>query len=375
MTKKKVNKVELKGRVTRNRLQLIKNQIHSLSKQIEKNTKNGKKDVMLTFRLKQAHEKLKCFENKSSNALEDEVNIKKLAAKNAIKDYMIKVEKEYRKEHNIAGYSGARLYPNDSQNRKTNRHKLDEWKRLRGMKKRNAIEAGVEIEKRRIDIDNCDDCGTILIVDHESSRFICPTCGKTKILYSYVFDMKELCPSQWNTYNNHQSLTHMTKYMTQWERGFPEATPKVLETLITKGYSKYQLHDPQKATPHQTGKFIKKLPIPKLYQRADARLTKELCREPIPEFSSEEMNLLINQRNRLTSQTDGEKKRKTFNNSNFIRNLGRSAKMEQARLFRNYKTDLHIERSNDLEREIERQIQESKYMKKTVTFYPMYPAS
>lgn len=254
------------------------------------------------------------------------------------------------------------------------------WQNLRAHKKRYALLYNKEHPKARCNaIDTCPECQVDLVVDRELATSVCPNCGWTRNFASHIFESKEM--EKDDSGHRQQSLNHMQKFSSQFERGQASSTPEVLEALST-AYSKVHLHDPSKVQACRTGTLLKGLPeVPKAARRLPDRLTKELKGEGLPEFSSAQIQQLLQQRNRLRVPDDmaaealvmdaassaalsdeggggggtvaaQKKSRKSFNNQIFMRQLGRSSGMEPARIFPNPKTTrIHIERTRALEKE------------------------
>lgn len=249
----------------------------------------------------------------------------------------------------------------------------DRWQNLRAHKKRYALLYEKEHPKARSNhIDTCPDCQVDLVVDRELATSVCPNCGWTRQFASHIFESKEM--EKDDSGARQQSLNHMQKFSSQFERGQPSSSPEVLEALAV-AYSKVHLHDPSKVQSCRTSTLLKGVPdVPKAARRIPDRLTKELKGEGVPEFSSAQIQQLLMQRNRLRVPDDmaaealamdavlsaapadeavaTKKSRKSFNNQIFMRQLGRSSHMEPARIFPNPKTTrIHIERTRALEKE------------------------
>ncbi len=242
----------------------------------------------------------------------------------------------------------------------------EKWQNLRAHKKRYAVMYDKEHPKARTNlIDSCPDCVVDFVIDREMAIRVCPNCGRTEQFASHILEMKD--GEKDDNATRQQSLNHMQKFSSQFERGHPTAPMDVLEALSV-AYGKVHVHDPSKVQACRTSTLLKDLPgVPKSFKRAPDRLTKELKAEGIPEFSSQQILHLLNQRNRLRVPDDltaepkepgtdeggtTKKARKSFNNQIFVRHLGRSDHMEQARLFPNPKTArIHLERTRALEKE------------------------
>jgi len=234
----------------------------------------------------------------------------------------------------------------------------DRWKTLRSFKKRYSVMFNKPLAARKNIVDVCTKCKTERIVDKEASRSVCGHCGDTIIFASHIFEQKENDKEIDSTLvTRQQSLSHMSKFSSQFERGYPVASLDVLEKLCIE-YRKFHFQDPSKVLSCRTASLLKSIPsIPKIFRRAPDRLSKELKCESIPEFTSTELNGLLNQRNCLRLPEDKAKGgtgggRKSYNNTIFIRQFGRSNDLEIARLFQQAKTvKIHIERCRALEEE------------------------
>jgi hypothetical protein len=211
---------------------------------------------------------------------------------------------------------------------------------------------------RRNPIDTCEKCGLDRLVDKEMAITVCPKCGSNREFASHIFENKDVEKDETSN-TKQQSLSHMQKFSAQFERGYPHTPIDMLEQ-VSVAYQKVHLHDPMKVQPSRTAQFLKQNPlITKVVRRAPDRLTKELKRESIPEYTSQELTLLLNQRNRLRTSDDlvegGDKKhRKSFNNLMYMRQLGRANEFEQSRLYLQAKTyKIHTERTREMESECE----------------------
>ena len=240
----------------------------------------------------------------------------------------------------------------------------DRWKLLRAHKKRYAVRFGQEGPSVRINpVDVCPDCGVDREVDRETAISVCPKCGTTRTFASHIIDTKDVEKDDNHT-TRQQNQSHMQKFANQFERGYPCTPMSVLESVAVE-YSKYHLHDPAKVQSCRTTQLLKGLKnLPKTFKKAPDRMTKELKRESIPEYTSAENSQLLNQRNRLRMPEEvsigpsGEEKKhkKSFSNQIYMRQLGRANRLEISRLFPHAKTlKIHMERTRAMEKECEMQ--------------------
>jgi hypothetical protein len=274
----------------------------------------------------------------------------------------------------------CRLYPpeismsRDFEHLHTERD-IDKWKLTRSFKKRCSLLMNTDNECSglRNNIDKCDICGVDTHVDKESAKKVCPMCGTSSVFFSHIFESKDMEKDDSET-TRQQSLAHMHKFGIQYEKGYPTANVEVLENL-TNAYNKFHFHTPSKVQSCRTNKLLRQCKnIPKFYRRCPDRLSKELKSESIPEWTSDELSHLLNQRNKLPLPADKneytreEKKnnpKKSFNNCHFVRAFSRASGWEQARLIPNAKTTkIYFERNRDLERQIS-QIEQNKHSSKT----------
>lgn len=254
----------------------------------------------------------------------------------------------------------------------------EKWKLMRTYKKRYAVLFSQEQPAGRINpVDVCQSCGVDRHVDKETAISVCPKCGSTRKFASHIFDTKDIEKDDGVT-TKQQSLSHMQKFSSQFERGYPNTPIDILEP-ISVAYQKIHLHDPSKVQSCRTSHFLKSMrEIPKVFKRAPDRLTKELKKESIPEYTSQELSLLLNQRNRLrTPEEMGEadqKHKKSFSNQIYLRQLGRCNGLEQSRLFMHAKTcKIHMERTRALEKECE--IVREKLGNQPNMIWQLYPCS
>lgn len=255
----------------------------------------------------------------------------------------------------------------------------DKWKLLRAHQKRYAVMFNVNnpIQSRSNQIDTCVKCGIDRNVDKETAISVCPKCGSTRRFASHIFETKDTEKDDTQA-TRQQSLSHMQKFSSQFERGYPSTPIDVLEP-ISVAYTKFHLHDPAKVQACRTSHLLKNLKdIPKVFKRAPDRLTKELKKESIPEYTSTQLSQLLNQRNRLRTPEemsgDDKKHRKSFSNQIYMRQLGRANQMEQSRLFPHAKTTkIHMERTRAMERECE--IQKEKLGEQAGMVWSLYPST
>ena len=279
----------------------------------------------------------------------------------------------------------TRLYPVKTNHRNLfdsmSSKEAEKYKLHRAQQKRYAVMHGKDPPTARFNhIDMCVRCGIDRVVDKEMAVAVCPKCGSTNKFASHIFEIKE--SEKEDNATKQQSLNHMQKFSAQFERGHPSAPLSVLESLSI-AYSKVHLHDPSKVQSCRTGTLLKPMrDIPKLFKRVPERLTKELKREAIPEYTSSQISQLLNQRNRLRAPDEVEeqyedqdkKHKKSFSNQIYMRQLGRANRMEQSRLFPHAKTTkIHQERTRGLEKELE--LQREKLGSQDEMCWHLYPAS
>jgi hypothetical protein len=246
----------------------------------------------------------------------------------------------------------VRLYPGVgvklSSNREPNRIAL------RGYEKQYALLTGGTIETRKHHIDMCDDCGIDRILDKETAKRTCPKCGDYKKLESHIFELKDTDKDEQSSQTD-QSLSHLQKFSAQFEQGHPSAPKNVLEKMCIE-YNKIHTLDHSKVQCSRTSQFIKSSQnIPKVFRKAPDRLSKELISASIPEFTSQEINKLLNQRSQLRSIDISEisqKTKKSYTNPIYMRQFGLANNMPQASLFLHAKTNkIHLDRTRNLEEE------------------------
>ena len=229
------------------------------------------------------------------------------------------------------------------------------WREIRAHKKQLALLFDRDIAERKNVIDTCMDCGVDMVVEKDTARRVCPRCGDVQKFESHIFDVKDTDRDE-GAQTRSQSLTHMQKFMAQFERGYPCTSVSVLESLYIQ-YSKYHFHDPAKVHSCTTGKLIKNCPdVHRIFKRAPERISKELKAEGVPEYSPEENAQILNQRNRLRLPEEihepQSKNKKSYNNQIYLRQFGKSNNMPQSGLFTQNKTvKIHLERCRSLEAE------------------------
>ena len=210
------------------------------------------------------------------------------------------------------------------------------WQTLRAYKKRFSLMYDKHMVERKNIIDYCADCGIDRIIDRESARSTCPQCGDCQVFASHIFDIKDMDRNE-GVQTRNQSLTHMQKFMAQFERGYPCAPVSVLERLYIE-FGKNHMHDPSKVNSCTTARLMKNCPnIHRTFKRAPDRISKELRADSIPEYSPEETARILNQRNRLRLPEEihdpSSKNKKSYCNQIYLRQFGKSNNMPQSRLF------------------------------------------
>jgi hypothetical protein len=274
---------------------------------------------------------------------EDEKELQELSQKIAKMKAVTTVERSVK--------VSSRLYPTSSTRMSSD--KTQQWKAARPYEKRFALMSGGTTEVRKHDIDVCD-CGESRMFDKETARRVCLKCGDIQFYQSHIFEIKD--PEIQETVSvADQSLTHMQKYSAQFEQGHPASTTDVQEKMCIE-YSKIHTLDPSKVQCSRTAQILKSCPsLPKIFRKAPERLTKELTASSIPEFTSLELNKILNQRSKLRTvdvDPEAQKAKKSFTNPIYIRQLGLANNMPQAALFPHAKTNkIHLDRSRHLEQE------------------------
>lgn len=248
------------------------------------------------------------------------------------------------------------------------------WQNRRSHSQRHA--ATFEQKGRVQTVDMCPKCYVSKCVDKEMAISVCPKCGNTNRFATHIFDTKEVEKDSAKI-TRQQSLSHMQKFSAQFERGYPCMPVSVLETMSV-AYRKIHVRDPAKVQLSATNRLLKTLrQIPRTYKRAPDRMTKELKCEAVPEYTSQELSQLLNQRNRLHAQEDDQdekKHKKSFTNPIYMRQFGRANMMEQSRLFPHAKTTrIHMERTRAMERECT--LQRNKLGDKPSGIWSLYPST
>jgi hypothetical protein len=229
----------------------------------------------------------------------------------------------------------------------------------RAHKKRFEIMFGTtSLHPRYNSVDVCTTCGVDRAIDKETSITVCPKCGSVQRFASHIFETKDVEKDD-SVSTRQTNMTHLQKFSSQFEFGYPVAPVSVLDAMSV-AYSKIHSHDPSKVKLCKTSAILKGLKdIPKIFKRAPDRLTKELKRESIPEYTSQELSLLLNQRNQFgmqVSESGDKKQKKSFNGHVYMRQLGRANQMEQSRLFPQQKTaKIHYDRIRAMEQECDAQ--------------------
>jgi len=319
------------------------------------------KDVEDILKYKSLQRKLKIWQTKRKEMegkdIEQEMNqemeiLRELERKNKM-DHAQKVKEEKKK---IKPWH--RLYPPKPTQRSMfdvlGAKKADLWSRHRAYRKRFALLFGKDIQARRMNVDRCDHCGSQRSVDRELDYAVCGTCSRVVSFGSHIFETKDTEQNDASKTRMQQSLEHMQKFGEQFERGHPCAPPETLEQLSV-AYRRFHFRDPAKVQSSRTSAMIKKCTdIPKVHKRAPERITKVLKGDAVPEYTPDEFNQLLDQRNRLQLPElgDDSKQKKSYSNLIYMRQFGRANGMEQSRLFQHARTNaVHVERLRELEDE------------------------
>ncbi len=309
----------------------------------EQKTCFGPKDIirykMLIKKIKMEQKKIQDLQN---NTLEKE--IQELAT------YILKMKAIPSCEKLVI--EPVRLYPGSGI--KSSSNKEQNKISLRGYEKRYALLTGGTLEIRKNNVDMCTDCGINRIIDKENARCICPKCGDNRKLESHIFELKDSDKEE-QSFQGDQSLSHLQKFSAQFEQGHPSAPKNVLEKICIE-YNNIHTLDHTKVQSSRTSQFIKTTQnIPKVFRKSPDRLSKELISASIPEFTSQEINKLLNQRAQLRSINISEpvqKTKKSYTNPIYMRQFGLANNMPQSSLFLHAKTNkIHLDRTRNLEEE------------------------
>lgn len=251
-----------------------------------------------------------------------------------------------------------------------NDFQIKQYQLARAHEKQKALTFGDNSFKPRPNpVDACVKCGLDLFVDKELAIAVCPGCGKSRKFASHIFEHKQNEKDD-GPPKQHQSVSHMQKFLSQYEQGTLQ-TPKATLEKVVNAYSKIHSHNPDKVTPCKTTQVLKSLTnIPRAFRRT-YRLSSELKADPIPQFSLRERNAILAERVRFdeaeqeggstltTSSTEAgpatnpssdESNRKSYSNQPLLRVIGRSLGMEQTRLLAQSKTaETHKMRARKME--------------------------
>lgn len=263
--------------------------------------------------------------------------------------------------------SSGRLYPPLSNNRKNifdrmSVPRIQKWQGLRAKQKRQAIMNGESLPVKNYNIDFCEKCKVDRIVRRESARSTCPKCADSKTFAAHVLDVKDNDREKTNKGKQDNCLKWMERSSVQYGRGYPMTSDTTLEKICIE-YTRVHNHDPYKVSKVATTKIFTKLKdsnLPKETKDAPERVSRELKSQSIPEYTPEQINYLLNQRNRLKpnpqNNDDKSSKKSSFTNIIFLRNFGLAGNMENSRLFQPAKTNkIHLERCRNLEQKCKEQ--------------------
>ncbi len=255
-----------------------------------------------------------------------------------------------------------------------NEREIERFKLQRSHKKRQEIITGQLSNPRTNSIDRCERCNVQRIFDKETSRIICPSCAETKSMASHIFETKV----EMKTSAPNQSINHMQKFINQYQKGNPVTPVSILEKMSVEYNKKFHTNDPHKAQPRNTTQILNEnTTIPKKFKRFAEKMNRELRNESIPEFTREEIDVIIKQRSQLRSKkddvkpnetplipktdseqnahkntTDTQKNTKSFSNNIYVRQLALANNMAMGRLFKQARTSrIHNSRMKKVEEE------------------------
>lgn len=224
-------------------------------------------------------------------------------------------------------------------------------------------------------IDTCEKCHVPRMTNRELAITACPKCGHRKKFASYIFDWKEQSINRGSalsfqayasassaknvdTSRGSMGINHMKQFCMQFKRGFQHIPVELLGFVSHAAGGSVHVHDAQKIQTSKLQQVLAKIPgIPTCLKRAPDRISKELRGEAIPEFSEQEMNVLMDHRSKLAIEQAEErsKKRKAetppeeeesppkiSTNLSFLRTQGRALGYEIANLFPRPKTKITL---------------------------------
>lgn len=183
---------------------------------------------------------------------------------------------------------------------------------------------------RENQIEFCTKCNVQRLVNKDMARMSCPVCGECRVYASHIFDAKEKSAVQPITTDSKikHTSTNMHRYTAQYERGFPPSSIEVIEGVV-KGYHRIHSHDPSKVRLHKTLRIIKDSPtIPSSLGRSADRISRELRRDSIPEFSTTELDYLIEHASSRSS--DNMQRNKPI--ASYLMESGRTHSLDHSRL-------------------------------------------
>jgi hypothetical protein len=169
------------------------------------------------------------------------------------------------------------------------------------------------------------------------------------VFASYIFNTRDVENNAGETSTlGSTRKKHMQRFSAQYERGYPVVPKELLESLSVE-YQKFHEHNPRKVVTSRTNQLMRNCAaVPAVFRQAADRVSKELRGESIPEYTEQEINVLLNQRERLLRSSNGSVA--TFNNQVYLRQFGRANDMEISRLFPHAKTNsVHVKRMRTLE--------------------------
>lgn len=218
------------------------------------------------------------------------------------------------------------------------------WARLRGYKQQYAILMGKPMEVKQNTVDDCKHCGGPMMMDHETSYSICKMCYTGCSFPSYILDVgsRDRETKDSTTQNN---VAYTEKFIYQYKCNYPCATIPQLE-MAAQQYSKYHMYNRSKVQTNRTQTIAKKYIKEYANNNTVSRFNSECAAEPIPLYTNEQCNTILNQKQQIRDLDHSKyRKKPTYNNVTFIKTFGVANGMQQSQLFKNNKTS-HIHMKN-----------------------------
>jgi hypothetical protein len=187
------------------------------------------------------------------------------------------------------------------------------------------------------DMDFCGFCNGRRVLRWDIARSVCVQCHASVPFPKHVYESRDAERVTHNR-NQHTKLGHLRKHCKQYERNFPLIPVHILEQTSISHFQNGVFG--ASIQPTTTEKYLNEAKAPSIFRKSSDRVTRSLRADPTPEYSPDELKLILYQRGKLRPDqiNNVEKHRKSLNNTFFMRHLGCMNNMRQSTLFQHSRT-------------------------------------